>query len=273
MVDAVGHPLDPTTATITGNWAADDEAMLFLNGTWVVNNNTGFASLASFAVSSGFRSGTNTLDFLVINAPNMFSPSGLLVSDLSGIAALFAPVAGTAYYARPANISLKIAISDLLTNVTDVDGFPIALVGVGTDGLNLLSTNGTTLFTNSTYIFYSNSVTPNVNDSFNYTVSDGHGGTGIGTVLITMNNSIIGQANVNLTVSSTNVTANFFGVPGFQYTVERSTNLTQGLGWVPISTNTAPANGLMQVVDNFQDLGIPIPPVPSTAYYRLRYNP
>jgi len=42
---------------------------------------------------------------------------------------------------------------------------------------------------------------------------------------------------------------------------------------VPISTNTAPANGLMQVVDNFQDLGIPIPPVPASAYYRLRYNP
>jgi hypothetical protein len=183
------------------------------------------------------------------------------------------PVAGTAYYTRPANISLKIAISDLLTNVTVAEGDYITLVGVGTDGLNLLSTNGTTLFTNSTYILYTNSVTPNVNDSFNYTVCDEVGQTSIGTVLIIINNNIVGQANVNLNVSSTNVTANFFGVPGFQYTVDRSTNLTEGLGWVPISTNTAPGNGLIQVVDNFQDLGIPIPPVPSSAYYRLRYNP
>jgi hypothetical protein len=183
------------------------------------------------------------------------------------------PVAGTAYYARPANIPLKIAISDLLTNVTFTEGDYITLVGVGTDGLNLLSTNGATLFTNSTYIFYTNSVTPNVNDSFNYTVSDSQGWTSIGTVYIIMNNNIVGQCNVNLNVSSTNVTANFFGVPGFQYTVERSTNLTQGLGWVPISTNIAPTNGLIQVVDDFQDLGIPIPPVPSSAYYRLRYNP
>jgi hypothetical protein len=70
--------------------------MLFLNGTWVVNNNTGFASLASFAVSSGFCTGTNTLDFLVINAPFGYSPSGLLVSDLSGTAAELAPYRATA---------------------------------------------------------------------------------------------------------------------------------------------------------------------------------
>ena len=78
---------------------------------------------------------------------------------------------------------------------------------------------------------------------------------------------------MKLNVSTTNVTANFFGVPGFSYTVERSTNLTAGLGWVSISTNTVPANGLLQVIDNFQDLGIPIPPVPSGIFYRLRYNP
>jgi hypothetical protein len=42
---------------------------------------------------------------------------------------------------------------------------------------------------------------------------------------------------------------------------------------VPISTNTAPANGLIQVPDGFQDLGIAVPPLPAAAYYRLRYNP
>jgi hypothetical protein len=177
------------------------------------------------------------------------------------------PVAGTAYYTRPANVSLKIAISDLLTNVTDAYGYPITLVSVGT------STNGSTLATNSTYIFYTNSVTPNVNDSFNYTVSDGNGGTAIGTVMIIMNNNLTGPTGLNLNISSTKVTANFYGWPGFRYTVERSTNLSGGLGWVPISTNTAPTNGLIQVQDGFLDLGIPVPPGPAAAYYRLRYNP
>jgi len=183
------------------------------------------------------------------------------------------PVAGTAYYARPANVSLLVKISNLLTNVTDANGTAVTLVGVGADGQNLLSTNGTTLFNNGTYILYTNSITANVVDSFKYTVSDGQGGVGVGTVVIIPNNNIVGQTNVRLNVSTTNVTANFFGVPGFSYTVERSTNLTAGLGWVSISTNTAPANGLIQVIDNFQDLGIPIPPVPSGVFYRLRYNP
>jgi hypothetical protein len=89
MVDALGHPLDPTTATITGNWAVDNEARLLLNGTPVATNNTEFASLASFVVSSGFSAGTNTLDFLVFNTPpSGANPSGLLVSDLSGTATL-----------------------------------------------------------------------------------------------------------------------------------------------------------------------------------------
>jgi hypothetical protein len=182
-------------------------------------------------------------------------------------------VANPAYYARPANVSLLIKISNLLTNVTDAAGNPVALIGVGTDGLNLLSTNAAVLSTNSSYVLYTNSVTPNVNDRFNYTVSDNQGNTAVGTVFVILNNNIVGQSNVRLISSSTSITANFFGVPGFQYTVERSTNMTQGSGWVPISTNTAPANGLIQVPDGFQDLGIAVPPLPAAAYYRLRYNP
>jgi len=45
------------------------------------------------------------------------------------------------------------------------------------------------------------------------------------------------------------------------------------LGWVPISTNVAPGSGIMQIKDSYQDLGIPVPPGPPSAYYRLRYNP
>jgi hypothetical protein len=94
-------------------------------------------------------------------------------------------------------------------------------------------------------------------------------------VIIIMNNNLTGQTGVYLSVSSTNTTANFFGWPGFRYAVDRSTNLAPGvgLGWVPISTNTAPTNGLILVPDAFVDLGIPVPPGPAAAYYRLRYNP
>jgi hypothetical protein len=181
--------------------------------------------------------------------------------------------ANTAYYSRAANVSLQIYISNLLTNVTVGHGLTASFVGVGTDGHNNLTTNGATLLNLGAFIGYTNSVTPNVNDSFEYTVSDGHGNTYTGTVMIIMNNNVVGQSNVKLNISATNVMANFFGLPGFRYSVDRSTNLTAGLGWVPISTNIAPANGVIQIIDNFQDLGIQVPPIPASAYYRLRYNP
>jgi hypothetical protein len=146
-------------------------------------------------------------------------------------------------------------------------------VGAGSDGCNLLSTNGATLLSNGAYLFYTNSVTRGVNDGFYYTVTDNHGGTNSGLVSLLLTANVPGQSNVKLAVSATNVTASFFGVPGFQYVVQRSTNLVSGAGWVPISTNTAPPDGLIQVVDTFQGLGITPPPVPSPVYYRLQYNP
>jgi hypothetical protein len=92
MVDALGYPLDPTTATITGNWAADDGVSLLLNGTPVIPPGGGF-SLSSFAVTSGFCTGTNTLDFHVANS---WGQSGLLVSDVFGTADSMRPHAATA---------------------------------------------------------------------------------------------------------------------------------------------------------------------------------
>lgn len=183
------------------------------------------------------------------------------------------PVAGPVFLARPAGVRLLIKVSDLLTNATDVDRDTLTLAGFGSDGYNRASTNGATVISNGNYLLYTNSVMPNVNDSFNYTVTDGFGGTNSGTVSVLVTANVPGQSNVQLQVSPTNVTANFFGVPGFHYVVQRSTNLTVGAGWVPISTNTAPTNGLIQVLDNFQGLGIPVPPVPSPVFYRLQYNP
>jgi len=183
------------------------------------------------------------------------------------------PVAGLAFYTRPVGVKLLISVSQLLTNVTDVDGDTITLAGAGSDGFNMLTTNGVTLFSNGAYLLYTNSVTPNVNDSFLYTVTDGYGGTNTGTVTILVTGFATGQNNAQLNLSPTNVTATFFGVPGYQYIVQRSTNLAAG-SWVNISTNIAPTNGVMQVLDGFQDLNISVPPLPPAVFYRLEYiNP
>lgn len=71
---------DPTTATFSGQFAADNGATLFLNGV-----NTGFISpgqtaLTSYTLSTGFLAGVNTLSFVLVNnddAPGSGSLSGL----------------------------------------------------------------------------------------------------------------------------------------------------------------------------------------------------
>lgn len=86
---------DPSSASITGKWASDDQGLnILINGvstgqvTPVVNGNT-FGQFTPFSITSGFVLGTNTLDFLVNNAPTIAAgnPTGLRV-ELSGTANL-----------------------------------------------------------------------------------------------------------------------------------------------------------------------------------------
>lgn len=80
--------LDPTTATISGKWTSDNTGTgIRLNGVNLGFSNDGdFSVLATpFSITSGFVDGTNTLDFVVNNAPADNNPTGLRV-ELSGSA-------------------------------------------------------------------------------------------------------------------------------------------------------------------------------------------
>jgi hypothetical protein len=179
------------------------------------------------------------------------------------------PVANAVTYSHGPGVSLMISIANLLTNATDANGDTLTLAGVGTDGYNLATTTGSTLATNSTYILYTNSTPANVNDSFQYVVSDGSGGLATNTVTIDVV-AVVGQTNAPVVLTSSNATLTFFGIPGTNYDVERATNLTAPVTWVDLGTSTAPANGVFQVIDNFTDLGSNAPP---QAYWQLLINP
>ncbi len=75
---------DPSTAVLTGLWAADNSVDMYLNGNLVgsITGLNGFQTLQPFTVSSDFDSGLNTLDFVVHNPSAV---TGLLV-DISGTA-------------------------------------------------------------------------------------------------------------------------------------------------------------------------------------------
>jgi hypothetical protein len=87
---------NPALASITGNWAADDLSMIFLNGVYVpgltnLSGLFGAPQLQPFNIPSGgnqnlFVPGENHLDFIVVN--QAFGTSGLMVSDITGNAPL-----------------------------------------------------------------------------------------------------------------------------------------------------------------------------------------
>jgi hypothetical protein len=91
--------LNPLTAAITGRWSTDDQGVdILINGvsTSQVTPPSSYASWTSFAITSGFVSGLNTLDFLVFNLnadccgyPAGTNPTGLRV-EMTGAADLSA---------------------------------------------------------------------------------------------------------------------------------------------------------------------------------------
>jgi hypothetical protein len=77
---------DPANVSISGRWATDNSAVIWLNGhnTGISKPLRGFESLSEFALTEGFISGPNTLEFRVNNASGTSgNPTGLLVTDLS----------------------------------------------------------------------------------------------------------------------------------------------------------------------------------------------
>jgi hypothetical protein len=128
--------------------------------------------------------------------------------------------------------------------------------------VNLLSTNGVTLATNQTFVYYSNYVSKP--DAIAFSLSDGRGGIANGMVIVLA--SPAGRFTAAGSGTSSNVTLHIAGRPGTGYYVQRSTNLVH---WHTIATNVAPASGLFDYIDPFTGMQLPVSP----AYYRLGWQP
>jgi hypothetical protein len=173
-----------------------------------------------------------------------------------------APIANSITNNRAPNVSFKIKIADLLAAATsDVDGDARGLVSLGA------STNGASVTTNDTYIFYSNP--NNVEDEFTYIVRDFGPAyragdtvrTATGTIRFTVNTPQGTNANA-VAISPTNgvVGLRFAGIPGYAYEVQRTTDLTPPISWTTLWTTNCPPLGLFDYIDLTPPLG--------QAYYR-----
>jgi hypothetical protein len=165
------------------------------------------------------------------------------------------PVASDATFTRAAGTSLKINIANLLSSSTsDPDGDARTLESIGS------SAQGAAVSMTGSWILY-NPANSN-NDSFTYTVNDGNGHTASGTIHVMVVNPA--GSSVNFALNGLNQpTMQFAGIPGFRYTIQRSTNLSD---WENIQTFDAPANGVFSFTD------VTDPPLPA-AYYRMSYTP
>ncbi len=84
---------DASTASLSGMVAADDLVYIYLNqGGAAVFSGSGFSSPTPFLVNSGFVSGLNEVDFLIVNQG---SSTGLMVDDTVATADAQTPEPGS----------------------------------------------------------------------------------------------------------------------------------------------------------------------------------
>ncbi len=217
--------------------------------------------VASFDPYTGILTGTVPdvgVYPLVFSANNASGTGPDFTLDLTGALVLSnaPPVASGATYTRAAGTSLKINIAALLAaSTSDPDGDVRTLVSVGSSG------QGATVSIASGRILYSPA--NNNDDSFSYTISDGHGNTATETIRVMVVNPAGESVGIVLNALH-QPTMRFAGIPGYRYTIQRATASLND--WTDIQTFNAPVTGVFSFTDPTD------PPLPS-AFYRMRYNP
>jgi hypothetical protein len=218
--------------------------------------------------------GTNIISIQYSGDDNFLGSTNTLVQVVTN----HPPVAGVFTVTRTAGQTVKLLMSDLAAQWTDADGDILTITGMDASSTNHLLlrainwTNGVSLAASAVnfaycYVGYPNGA--NVNDQFQYTLSDGYGGTVVGTVNVVVSSSpMFGQVG-GINPAAGNPDLIFLGHPGYTYRVQRSTSLSPA-NWVSIWTTNAPASGLFQYTDKFVDLG---GNPPGAAYYRLSWTP
>jgi len=159
--------------------------------------------------------GTNTVVAEYIGDSNFVGSTNSLDQVINTL-----PVASNTNYTRAPKLTLKINIASLLSGATsDADGDARQLTGISS------TTGGGTASAVGDWIYYT-PPTGDGNDSFDYTVSDGFGGSATATITITK----VAQGGYaqSIVANGGTVTIKFFGIPGLSYYLERSTTVNSG---------------------------------------------
>ena len=216
-VDGAIHVTTFTVAGDTKVFTVGETASMTGVGTLLINadgsyaftpatNYTGTVPVATYTMSDGFSTDTSTLNININHGP----------------------VAAHDIAATMVGVPVTLTSTTLLINDSDPDGDPLTLFSVQD------ANHGSVAMVGSDVIF-----TPTAGytgaASFNYTISDGHGGTATTTVDVNVNASpvavgdvVSGTANTPLTIASTTLLSNDSDPNGDPLTISSVLDATHG---------------------------------------------
>jgi hypothetical protein len=168
------------------------------------------------------------------------------------------PTAQDAFAATTVNIPLVFSVAKLLLTASSPEQFPLTLAAVGNPSVNGGSVS---LFPDTV------SYTPKAgyvgDDSFSYTIDDGHGGTTTANIMVSVLPAAAAAANMlPLALTPQGLQVSFAGIVGRTYTLQRTETLASPV-WATVGQATVGTEGIAILVD-------PDPPA-GGAFYRTIY--
>jgi subtilisin-like proprotein convertase family protein len=241
--------VSPATGTPSGNvrFAIDGSTMD------TVELSNGIAIYSTSSLSHG----THTIAATYAGDGNFTASSASLSSEQN---INTPPGAGTVTIERYPLQGVKVRLATLLANASDADEDTLSISVTNT------SANGGAITISGNWIFYTPPIGFTNADSFTYTLSDGHGGSVVGNVIVAL--KVDNEPGQNL-IATLQGNGTFLiqgsGIPARIYHLQYSDSLTppnwQALG---NATVAADATGAFSYVDT--------PPIGTTArYYRTTY--
>jgi hypothetical protein len=216
---------------------------------------TAGSGTAAITVNFGSTGGN-----VIVTETTAASCVGTPVSLAVTVSANHAPVAPPNKTLSTAmNTAAAYAIPKLLYGATDADNDTLTVTAASTP-----TPHGGTVLLEANDVKYTPLTGYMGSDSYTFTISDGNGGTAMGTVNVTVTGSSGVSPNIvaGPTYSEGAFHVTFAGIPNYVYSIEYAESPTGP--WTFLKTATAGTDSLFEVVDE------PLPQTPA-RYYRTVY--
>ena len=161
------------------------------------------------------------------------------------------PTAANSFATNAANQTLIFDTAKLLAKATPGDNSSLSISTAGPTSAQGPA-NNVVLNTGAGTIAYTPKTAYNGSDSFSYTISDGNGCTVSPTVTLNIVSSSGQSPNVVATTYDSGTgtfSVTFAGIPGVEYTIERSPLPSPSYSWSKFENITAGDNGMIVVTD------------------------